>query len=271
MTFMSAPSAVSHEPICDFSQQPVELRPFPHIDLDGFLEPSFYDQVCRSFPTCPPKVGPTGYSLYWGDEPYEALLRSQPAWRNLFNTFHSQTFVNWCRDQFGQVWEQQGCRLDLSKVSYVPYCEDRIDKERPALRTIKHEPHELWVRMDIHQGQVGYDRPIHLDHARRLVSMLIYMCDQTENDMVGGELFLHSSKDDRDPVRVSPRHNRLIAFPCTSRSYHSVSKITAQRAPRNYIQVHLSSSVDVWPRPRVPVWRQALRTVKQTVKNALQQ
>ena len=259
----------AQEASCDLSPRPLTESPFPHVQINNFIAPGKYAQLCKSFPTCPPKVGPTGYSLYWGDDGYEQLLHSQPEWKSLFDTFHSQKFVDWCRQQFLEVWKRDGCRIEMSGARYVPYCEDRLDKERGTLRKVEHEPDELWVRMDIHQGQLGYDRPIHLDHARRLVSMLIYFCDQTENQMVGGELFLYSTKKDPAPVKVTPQHNRMIAFPCTTRSYHSVSKIVSQRSPRNYVQVHLSSSVDVWPRETIPVWRRTLGKVKRTFKDAL--
>jgi hypothetical protein len=266
---MRMPTVVAPELICDFTVFPLSELPFPHVSTENFIETSYYSQLLESFPTCPPKVGPTGYSLYWGDAAYDQLLASEPAWKKLFNTFHSQAFVNWCAAQFSEVWKRDGCRIDVANARYVPYREDRIDKERPTLRKVEHESHELWVRMDVHQGQIGYDRPIHLDHARRLVSMLIYFADQTENDMQGGELLLYSNKHDSKPVGISPHHNRMIAFPCTARSYHSVPRIIAQRAPRNYIQIHLSSSVDVWPRESVPVWRRTLGKMKRTMKDAL--
>jgi hypothetical protein len=251
---------------CDLSQHPVTAQPFPHVIRKQFIAPQSYTEVSQSFPTCPSTTGPTGFSLYWGDPGYQHLLDTQPAWQSLFRTFHSQTFIDWCRSQFAEVWEREDCRIDLSNARYVPYREDRIDKERATLRRIEHEPEELWVRMDIHQGRMGYDRPLHLDHARRLMSMLIYMCDHTENQMTGGELCLHDRAQQREhepsPQRVTPRHNLMVAFPCTNNSYHSVSPITAQSSPRNYIQVHISSSVDVWPRTPVPVWRRRLANLK---------
>jgi hypothetical protein len=219
---MNAAIDTAQEPTCDLSQHPVTASPFPHVQVNDFIASRQYGQLHKSFPTCPPKVGPTGYSLYCGDDGYEQLLRSEPAWKSLFNTFHSQNFVDWCSRQFFEVWKRDGCLIDLSRARYVPYCEDRIDKERGTLRRIEYSPEELWVRMDIHQGQPGYDRPVHLDHARRLLSMLIYFCDQTENQMVGGELFLYSQKEDSAPVKVMPRHNRMIAFPCSSRCYNLV-------------------------------------------------
>ena len=255
--------------ICKLAQFEVRSEPFPHVVHQPFITPESYSALCRSFPTCPRSTGPTGYSLYWGDEGYARLLEEQPSWRNLFNTFHSQDFIDWGRKQFAAVWEEAGCKIDLSNARYVPYREDRIDKERATLRKIEYEPHELWVRMDIHQGQMGYDRGVHVDHARRLISMLIYMCDHTENQMAGGELFLHRGNRSAYEVRITPRHNLMVAFPCMARSYHSVSEITSMATPRNYIQVHISSSVDVWPREKIPTWRRSLAFVKRHLRPLL--
>lgn len=240
--------------------------PFPHVVHPQFIAPEAYAELCRSFPICPPSTGPTGFSLYWGDKDYTRLLEEHSVWRELFNTFHSQQFIEWGKEQFAEVWKEAGCKINLSEARYVSYREDRIDKERATLRKIEHAPHELWVRMDIHQGQMGYDRGVHVDHARRLISMLIYMCDHTENQMIGGELFLHSGprqRSDGRPERITPRHNLMVAFPCTARSYHSVSRITSMVVPRNYIQVHISSSVDIWPREATPwSWRRKLGSLK---------
>jgi hypothetical protein len=260
---------------CDFTQLKVNnlnhlsVEPFPHVVHHQFVAPDHYAQLCRSFPTCPPSTGPSGFSLFWGDEGYTRLLDEQPVWRALFNTFHSQQFIDWGREQFATVWEEAGCKIKLSEARYVSYRENRIDKERATLRKIEHEPHELWVRMDIHQGLLGYDRGVHVDHARRLISMLIYMCDHTQNQMVGGELFLHTDAKPRSDrsTRITPQHNLMVAFPCTARSYHSVSEITSMAAPRNYIQVHISSSVDIWPREVTPGnWRGRLGSLKRRFK-----
>lgn len=256
--------------ICDLAQLNVNgpnhlsVEPFPHVIHHQFISPESYAALCRSFPTCPPSTGPTGFSLYWGDEGYTRLLEEEPAWRALFNSFHSQQFIDWGKKQFAMVWNTADCKINLSEARYVPYREDRIDKERATLRKIEYEPHELWVRMDIHQGQMGYNRGVHVDHARRLISMLIYMSDHKEREMVGGELFLHSStrrQSDR-PKRITPRHNLMVAFPCTASSYHSVSAIKSMAAPRNYIQVHISSSVDIWPREAILRWRRSFAFLK---------
>ncbi len=251
--------------VCDLSRLTINYEPFPHVINDQFIEPEIYRQLRESFPNCPPNTSPTGYSLYWGDDDYRRLLHEQPSWRSLFNTFHSQQFIDWARKQFAPLWRRSGCNIDLSYARYVPYREDRIDKERGTLHSVTYAPHELWVRMDIYQGRVGYSRPIHVDHRRRLLSMLIYLCDHAENRMEGGELLLHAGGKqlwyDEPATRITPRHNLMVAFPCTSRSHHSVTPITSLAAPRNYIQVHISSSVDIWD-------KQCEETINQTARHA---
>ena len=268
-------SVTTSAAVCDFTQldannvNHLSVEPFPHVVNHHFIASEYYAKLCRSFPTCPPSTGPSGFSLFWGDEGYTRLLDEQPAWRALFNTFHSQQFIDWAREQFATVWEEAGCKINLAEARYVSYRESRIDKERATLRKIEHEPHELWVRMDIHQGLPGYDRRVHVDHARRLISMLIYMCDHTQNQMVGGELFLHKDAKPQSErtTRITPQHNLMVAFPCTARSYHSVSKIISMAAPRNYVQVHISSSVDIWPREVTPGnWRLRLGSLKRRLK-----
>ena len=236
--------------ICDLTRLEVNSHPFPHVIHEQFIKPEHYRQLVESFPACPPTPEPTGYSLFWGDEGYQRLLEEHAAWRSLHQTFHQQRFIDWAAEQFAPFWRESGCARDLSRARYVPYREDRIDKARPELRRVEHAPEELYVRMDIYQGRVGYGRPIHIDHRRRLVSMLIYFCDLNAEGIEGGELLLHSGPKQRlfgaRPTRVAPRHNLMVAFPCSSRSHHSVRRITSQASLRSYIQVQISSSVDIW-------------------------
>jgi hypothetical protein len=234
------------EGVCDLTRLEVNTSPFPHVVHEQFIRPEHYRRLAETFPACPPTAEPTGYSLFWGDEGYERLLQEQPVWRALHETFHSQHFIDWAVEQFASVWRREGCEIDLSRARYVPYREDRIDKARPRLRRVEHAPEELYVRTDIYQGRAGYGRAIHVDHRRRLVSMLVYFCDPME----GGELLLHTGPKQRwyvaPPTRVAPRHNLMVAFPCSARSHHSVSPVASPDAARNYIQVQISSSVDIW-------------------------
>lgn len=248
ITASTAPSA------CDLSLRALVMEPFPHIQNNHFLAEPSYSALRDSFPVCPTSTGPTGFSLYWEDDEYQQLLKERQEWRALSDTFHSQFFIDWAVEQFAPLWQREGCFIDVSRARFVDYHEDRIDKERATLRRVEHAPDELFVRMDIHQGAVGYARKIHRDHARRLISMLVYFCDHSSIAMAGGELVLHPSplmRWRRPSATVVPRQNLMVAFPCMNSSFHSVPRITHTVMPRNYIQVHISSSVDIWPRSRL--------------------
>lgn len=228
-----------------FPLLPVAQHPFPHVVQDGYLDAELYAQLLADFPECAQGSGPTGYNYFWGDPEYEQLLQRSTAWRTLFHRFHSQEFVDYVLAQFGEVFAREAV-VDLSRARYVPYLESRADKEQPRLARVEHAPDELWVRMDVAQAWRGYDRGAHLDHRRRAITMLIYFCDGDEIRMEGGDLRLHTAGPGEVAEVVRPRHNRMVLFPCNNASWHSVSPITSQEGPRNFIQVTLSSSIDLW-------------------------
>lgn len=252
----------------EFILLPVAEKPFPHVVADDYLEPDLYNELVASFPDCPPNSGPTGYSYFWGDPQYDELLARSGAWRALFERVHSQQFIDYALTQFRAVFAKE-CLFDLSGARYVPYRESRSDKERGRLARVEHAPDQLWVRLDILQGRMGYDRAPHLDHRRRAATMLIYFCDSEENGMVGGDLVLHG-RTKAEPRIVRPRHNRMAMFPCHNESLHSVPAVTAQRRPRNFVQITVSSSVDLWQPVRRSILSRAVNRARSLVGRARQ-
>lgn len=235
---------------------PVRRIPFAHAVVDDFLAPEIYACLARSFPRCAAGSGPTGFTCFRGDAAYDLLLE-QPAWQALHTLFHSQEFVDYMLGQFADIFREQ-CVHDLSAARYVDYVEDRIDKESPRLRRVLHAPDRLWVRMDVMQGWVGYDRQPHLDHRRRAATLLLYFSDADAIGMKGGDLHLHD-RTGTVAAAVRARGNRAALFPCCNASLHSVSPITETRLPRNFVQVTVSSSVDLWSpvNAATPLWRRA--------------
>ena len=230
---------------------PLAAWPFPHVTSKQFFSVDRYEQLVSSFPVCPPASGPTGFSYFRGDPQYDSLVEENEAWKWFHESVQSQAFVSHCLEQFSSVWKSSGCVINLNRARYVDYVESRADKERRHIQNPAFAPEELWVRLDIAQARVGYRRGPHLDHRRRLLTMLIYFCDARENTMVGGELHLHSpamKTGQQPPIAgtIAPEHNSMVAFACTPNSVHSVSEIKSQVAPRNFVQITISSSVDAW-------------------------
>ena len=246
MADLSEPKAIAIDPSL------IDARPFWHIVQDDWLDADLYAAAAGAFPTCPPASGPTGYTMFWGDPAYDELIERHAAWRRLFKHFHSQAFVDQMIGLLRPVIERE-CRFDLSNARYVPFLETRDEKQRLWLRHPDRAADDIWVRFDIMQGRVGYGRSAHLDHRRRLASLLLYMSDGDENEMAGGDLVLHGESAGRV---VRARHNRMVLFPCHRASRHSVTPIVSQSAPRNFVQVTLSSCQDLW-KPGPPVWQRA--------------
>ncbi len=243
----------------------VSKTPFASAVVDDFLDADLYHSLEASFPTCKPGSGPTGYTCFRGDPDYESLLE-KPEWQELHNRVHSQGFVDYMLAAFADIYVADAVH-DLTNARYVDYIEDREDKEARNLRRIEHAPDELYVRMDVMEGRMGYDRGKHLDHRRRAGTLLLYFCDADEIGMVGGDLQLHDAKGDVVKT-VRARRNRAAMFPCYNQSWHSVSPITQTVRPRQFVQLTLSSSVDLWealsqPRAaKAPIWKRALRKAK---------
>lgn len=232
-------------------EENVRSSPFPHVLADDWLEPALYERLRATFPHCPPNTGPTGFTLFGGDPDYEALVAGNAAWAEFVGLFHRQAFVDHALATFADTYDE--ARVDLTAARYVDHRETREEKELARLPASALAPDDLWVRVDIMQGRKGYYRHPHLDHRRRALSMLIYFCDADEAGMKGGDLVLHGSRG--EAVMVRPRHNRMAMFPCAAGSLHSVTPIRRQSAPRNFVQVILSSTADLWdgvtPRPSV--------------------
>ena len=229
---------------------PLQTEPFEFISKDNFIRPAVYQELERTFPVCPPSSGPSGFSYYWGDPEYQDLIANNWAWKSFFETAHSQAFVDYCIAQFRAAYRAHGCVIDLEKATYVPYRETREGKEMRHL-PVTHQPHELFVRLDVHQGHLGYKRKVHLDHRRRVSTLLIYFSDSDETGRDGGDLVLHGTRIrvlHPEGARVRPKRNLMAGFACSPVSFHSVPPIRRQSSPRNFVQIQVSSQVDAWIR-----------------------
>jgi len=217
--------------------------PFEHVCVDDFLPGPLFAELAATFPECPQATGPTGFTIHPGDAEFDALMRGSDAWHAFWQACDSQAFTDFMLRQFGECFAREAV-VDLAHARHVHYVESRADKERRHLARVEHADDELWVRFDLMQGRVGYQRSVHVDHRRRAATMLLYFTDGDPPGAEGGELLLHGRAG--AATKIAPRRNRLVMFACHNASWHSVSPIVRQREPRNFIQVTLSGSIDLW-------------------------
>ena len=219
--------------------------PFPHCVIDGVLPAETYARLEASYPACPPASGPTGHTIHRGDPGFDAVMAANPDWQALFDECNSPDFIARMADLFADEIDQS-CTAARESLRHADAIEDRREKEMTAIPAKGLAPEDLFVRFDFMQGKDAYARKPHLDHRRRLATMLIYFEEPGPESYLGGDLVLHD--EDGTPVaRVTPRPNRAVLFPCSERSWHSVEAVTGCKRPRNMIQVSVSSRHAIWP------------------------
>jgi len=225
-------------------------KPFFHGVCDSYLPRDLYTQLSANFPRYPSKVGVDGFSLFADDDAYQALLREYPCWSRLYEITHSQYFVDYCAAEFMTACIEKLCKIDIDGATLSDYLEERALKAASSLKAGDHHPTDLFVRTDIIQGNAGFPRLPHIDHRRRLVTILIYCCDAEDDELAGGDLVLHAADLTRSPaVSFKPAHNRAVGFACSKEAWHSLSPVRARDRPGRFVQITLSSLFDVWPSP----------------------
>lgn len=244
----------------------VDDAPFPHAVVDGVFPPGTFVTLERAYPVCPPASGPTGHTIHRGDAPFDAVMAIAPIWRALFEESNSQAFVDALSALFA-VEIDRACIVRRDAMRFTDHIETRAEKEQDRIAAPQQAPEAMFVRFDFMQGMDAYIRRPHLDHRRRLATMLIYFDAPGPASFEGGDLVLHDRR--ASPVkRIAPAANRAVLFPCSDRSWHSVEAVTDCRRPRRFMQLAVSSCHDIWPAATLPA-RNPLQWGRRLVKGLL--
>lgn len=232
--------------ICDFNISSIINNPFPHVIKQQFIQSEIYDELKPSYPDLPRSGGRTGYSLYRGDPGYDNFIQNHHEWKVLFNCLMSQEFINYVTQQFGNMFESNGCFIDPNRVRFKDFIEAREDMREHIHPPEHYLPEDLFVRIDIQQGKTGYSKGPHCDLLRRFATCLIYFNDADEIKMQGGELRLHQPGGEIYS-KITPRNNLAVIFPRFPNSFHSGQLITYCKKPRNFLYIAISSTHNIWP------------------------
>jgi hypothetical protein len=260
--------------------------PFPHVFKEPFVRPDLFARLKAEFPKDDyfdrntSLGGRAGRDLYPGDELYAELLRVSSAWREFAGFVDSQDFIDLTLDLFGAYLEKNGCLAEADKIHYNQWVEGRellarkstkIGRASGKLKSAlgmksskldDSDPNEVFVRMDIAQGEPGYEKPVHCDRANRLTSMLIYFCNKEDIGMEGGDFRVHKHKTEkhideyeRHPkadatevvAKFEPRENFGGMFIGCNNSYHSATAVTKSDRYRDFVYSSVASrSMSLW-------------------------
>lgn len=266
-------------PVLMVTPADVVAEPFPHCFKQPFVRPDLFDRLKREFPADDlfdrntSLGGRAGRDLYPGDELYDELLSTSSAWKEFSDYVDSQAFIDFTLELFGSYLEPFGCMAEADRIKYEPWVESREILAQTTTRLSRvawrlknaigitdtedgADPNNVFVRMDIAQGDVGYEKVVHSDRANRLTSMLIYFCSKEDIGMEGGDFRVHKHKKDK-PIRDYERHPKpadteVIAsfepkenfggmFIGCNNSYHSATAVTRCDSYRNFVYASVAS------------------------------
>ena len=229
----------------DLSGVSVDHGPFPHGVVDGLFTPGLFGRLADSYPVCPPASGPTGRTIHRGDAQFDAVMAAHEPWRDLFAACNSPPFLDMISGLF-EAEIARSCAVARGDLRLVDYIETRAEKEEHRIGRPAYPARDMFVRFDFMQGMASYSRAAHLDHRRRLATMLIYFDAPGPDSFTGGDLVLHDARG--VPVtRIASAPNRAVLFPCSERSWHSVEAVSACTTPRRFVQIAVSSCHNIWP------------------------
>lgn len=234
----------------DIAAAKVDPAPFPHAVIDGLFDRATFAALAATYPECPPASGPTGRTIHRGDALFDTVMAGNTKWQAFFTHTNTQAFA----DRLARLFADEvgaSCLVPIAELRHVDHIESRADKERSQTLAPSHPREAVFTRFDFMQGMNAYAREPHLDHRRRLGTMLVYFDAPGPETFRGGDLVLHDARG--APVkRIPPAANQAVLFPCSERSWHSVDPVTECKRPRRFVQVAVSSCHDLWPDAQLP-------------------
>ena len=276
---------MSKADVLTINKDDVELSPFPHCFKHPFVRPDLFARLKDEFPKDEffdrntSLGGRAGRDLYPGDELYDELLSTSSAWKEFSDYIDSEKFVGLVLDMFGNQLKSHGCSAEEGEINYEKWVESREILAQGSTRVsrmigkIKNkigisdkpdetDPNKMFVRMDIAQGDIGYEKVAHCDRSNRLISMLIYFCNKEDIGMEGGTFRVHKHKaekkiedyerhpspSDLDIVAsFEPKENFGGIFIGCNNSYHSATAVTKSNGYRNFVYTSVASrSRSLW-------------------------
>jgi len=223
------------------SPEDVKTDPFPHVISEQILDPDFYAELRRDYPTAAifedqkkdtglsgSRTG-QGFDIYRGDATYDRLIKDSKAWAEFDGWINSTAFVEKFLELFGPHLENVGCRAEIQPEKYDrTLIEGREGmtvrptlKERFGSLTKSFRPKNslgavnLFTRLDVHKALKGYNKEVHCDRANRLASFVMYFVDAKNEGIEGGQLTIHSHVDDKAPS-AHERHPRPEKAPAVA-------------------------------------------------------
>lgn len=181
-------------------------KPFPHLVMENFLEPTFLREVVEAYPT------------------FESAWTEAKGTRDAFNALNEKLKVQVSDSErfpgpVKQLHEAITSRAFLDELSYITGIEDL--QADPAMRGGGMHLTGPSGRLDVH---IDFNYSDELKMHRRL-NILIYLNEGWDPSW-GGAVELWDTEVKNCEVSVSPLINRCVLFETSDISYHGVEPVT---------------------------------------------
>ena len=231
-------------------------QPTPYITIENVLPKEIYDNL--KFPKLEKRANTrSGWDLFKGEKKWDEFF-SQDYWRTLKDTIESKEFVKKVISQFEDEINAESRIKNPKDFSIIDFIENPAQQQRMYLTGNKKvlEKNEYLLRFDLQASDGTTLRVPHVDHCRRIVGGVYFLCDPKEEGITGGEFALWNDKkfnNDRKPhdcemVKKLPiKANTMYIFLNSNKGFHGPNEMTKCEGMRKWIYYSISKKQNVWP------------------------
>ncbi|MEO5925332.1 MAG: 2OG-Fe(II) oxygenase [Bryobacteraceae bacterium] len=218
-------SAQAQESVDQYRQAFFTAKPFKHVMIENFFEPSFAEQLLAEFPSFDKKLA-INESGYAAGKSVNTNIRSiSPAYQHLYETLGSRPFLDY-----------------VSQLSGIP--DLLLDPKMFGGGT--------------HENLHGQDLDPHVDfnfdegrQLHRRLNLIVYMNQEWQTEW-GGALEIHSNPRRPEENKIhtfDPLFNRCVMFETNEYSWHGFPKINQPEDKRHLSRKSLSIYLYTKDRP----------------------
>lgn len=209
------------------SQSFSQARPFPHVVADNFLAPEFAQKLFAQFPPFAQERAIAEHGKVGGKATRENMRELGSAFQELDEFFASADFLGW-----------------MSQLTGIP--------------DLLYDPE--YFGGGTHENLPGQDMSVHVDFNyhptrgwHRRLNVLIYLNPEWEESW-GGSLELWQNPWDapnkNSIAKITPRWNRMVAFPTTEHSWHGFETVKIPEYARNRVPSRRSIALYLYSKDR---------------------
>ena len=194
----------------------------------------------------------SGWDLFKGESEWD-LVFGQEGWKDVKEKLNSQKFITKILDFFSEELARNGLNVGGQKL--VEFDELGANQQCQTLKWSRNHNDEVFTRIEFESPDGSTLRIPHVDHARRLIDAVFFMCDGVDDGIEGGEFGLWEDEEyanDRKPHKcrlvklLLVKANSMYVFLNANNAFHALTAMTESVGSRRWIYFSISSKYNFW-------------------------